>query len=679
MSSEKPKGYDIKPIRKVIHDKLVEKVFKDRGGGNFTSLEGYDIEAAFDLYDEHVFGGQIRKKLHNEGSILRFFAKARTSGVGGMCGIRTPTLKPRIGETGIEFSEICEYYINIAPNILIRIIRVHADRLKLIAGVGCSDRVYCLQLVLEHEIMHLLMILWGYIDKEVIGINAHIYTKHGKLYQCILYAYFGHTEYSHDLGLSEIDILERSPYRTPTFPKSLVKPGLMKNWSGSCYMDSLITVLFIADTTFYRRNIFDIKPQEIDYLQWSESDLGKLPFERGKKIFKKICRPGSLVRTESETKAYAARLQTALREDYERVIERKELFKCTNLRNVFAECMPDLKPFGDYNVSELYDVLTDIFPQLKLRHIPATIVNPILKITYDGEIETKTMFQMWDYMDPGTETEGATPKWREVNSPVLVFQNGLIPPIRNYGSTKPESIIVYGPIPGRYTYVYRTIEGQWKKIAVPKLGPRRIIQRKARAFGEYIIDKRYRLFGIVVVQGPRPHSLAEWGGGHYVSYVRPKGDSERWYHYNDLGPIWSLASKDGSLPSDIFIDRPNKRPELFFYEKIKDTPGKKLPEKETTPSPKSIERVVEWQGEFLHTKMMYRSNGNVMLFARDDSPGLDFVRKIMELKPRYTTKVTEETYMWREIPDVAKKLLAEIQEIDRTAARSPYKVSGKVS
>jgi len=99
--SLQPDEYNIAPVRKAIHDELVKKVFKDRGGGNFTSLKGYDIEAAFDLYDDKVFGGQIRKKLSEEGSLLRFFAKSRTSGVGGICGIRspaaTPGSKPRSG------------------------------------------------------------------------------------------------------------------------------------------------------------------------------------------------------------------------------------------------------------------------------------------------------------------------------------------------------------------------------------------------------------------------------------------------------------------------------------------------------------------------------------------------------------------------------------------------------
>jgi len=673
-----PDEYNITPVRKAIHDELVKKVFKDRGGGNFTSLKGYDIEAAFDLYDEKVFGGQIRKKLSEEGSLLRFFAKSRSSGVGGICGIRspaaTPGSKPGVGRTGLEFGEVCEYYIDVAPNILARLTRARGEELGSLAGVGCADRVYCFQLVLEHEIVHLLMILWGYLFKEPTGPRAHIFTKHGDLFQCLLRAYFGHTEYAHDLGLVDLDLPEtRIPYRTPAFPTGKVRPGLMVNWSGSCYMDSMIMALFLMANNYYRQRIFEVDPADIDYTAWTADDLGKKLADRGEKVYKMPCRPGSRIQTESETRAYTGRLQAALREDYDRVAEGKEIFKCTNLRGVFAQCMPRLLPFGDFNVSEVYDILTDIFPALKLHDIPAIIANPTLHTTREGSIESKTMFQMWDYMDPGDETEGAMPKWDEVDAPMLVFQNGLVPPIRDYGSTNPEKITVHGPIPGKYTYTTRVVDGTPTRVPVPKFGRYTTTQKKARAFGEYIIGGRYRLVAAVSVQGFRPRSIAEWGGGHYVAYLRPKGDPEKWYHYNDLGPVWRLMTKDGSLDRRIFVDGSVERPELLFYERIA-SPGEEggIAEGRSPPaSPPPQEKTVEWNGISLHAKLIYRPDGHVLAFIRDASPGGNFIGRLTTLTPEYTTKVTEETYMWRELPEVAEKLLAEVQEIDRTAAGTP--------
>nr|QBK86260.1 MAG: ubiquitin carboxyl-terminal hydrolase [Marseillevirus LCMAC102] len=533
-------------IRKIIHDSLKERF----QSGDLAGLNGKDIKYAFGLYDKLVFNNQINKKLENENSSLRFFAKSKISGVGGFCGIKSKTS-----------NILCEYYIDIAPNIINKICHIKSARSTLKKMIGADiDMVYCFQLILEHEIIHLLMILWKYLHKKSTGPKAYIYTEHGKLFQCMLDYYFGHTIFDHDLGLSE---KISYGYRTPS--PGISKLGLMKNWSSSCYLDSLITALFIGASNFYRNAIFNIDIDQIDYKGWAPEELGKPSSQRKKRVFKKVCRDLSKIDTELQTRDLAKRLQIQLYADYNRIIHTKENFCCTDLRHLFLQCVPELaqfKRYTEYNVSEIYDILTEIFPSLKLQDIPAIIKLPGNPPS-QGVIEDKTMFQMWDFMEP-TKKEGTTPIWGNVVSPVLVFQNGLIPPIHYYGSTKPEKIQTQGPIPGKYTHIYRVIEGERKRIRVPKMGEIVTIQTKAQAFGEYIINNRYRLFAAVMVYGPRPQ-FAEWGGGHYSAYIRPKFDPDEWYLYDDMGPMFHAIE---SLPTSVFKDARFQRPELLFYQKV---------------------------------------------------------------------------------------------------------------
>ena len=106
------------------------------------------------------------------------------------------------------------------------------------------------------------------------------------------------------------------------------------------------------------------------------------------------------------------------------------------------------------------------------------------------------------------------------------------------------------------------------QVKVPKFGTYKVTLEKDRSFGEYILDRKYRLVGVVSHLGRRPESNSEWGGGHYIAYLRPKTDPERWYYYNDVGPIWKLMTPDGKLGDIAFVDSGRERPELYFYEKL---------------------------------------------------------------------------------------------------------------
>ena len=65
--------------------------------------------------------------------------------------------------------------------------------------------------------MHLLMKLYGYLNRIRRGKGKMIYAPHGKLFQCMVKAYFGHTDTKHTLLLGEArDTVGTLNYRNAT-------------------------------------------------------------------------------------------------------------------------------------------------------------------------------------------------------------------------------------------------------------------------------------------------------------------------------------------------------------------------------------------------------------------------------------------------------------------------------
>jgi hypothetical protein len=182
---------------------------------------------------------------------------------------------------------------------------------------------------------------------------------------------------------------------------------------------------------------------------------------------------------------------------------------------------------------------------------------------------------MWDFMDP-LSNGGSRPVWEWMDYPILVFTNGMAPPLKRLDSIEPEMIDTYGPDSSRDRWEYRNTNGKRVKVRVPGFGLIRKRVTKIQAFSEYIISDRYRLYAVIMNRGSSPN-LREDGGGHYNAYVRPFGDRERWYIYDDMGGVWKLTpkktatSKKGELPEDAFRGENYSRPEMFFYERVRLT------------------------------------------------------------------------------------------------------------
>lgn len=178
---------EIQEGRKYIHQTLIDNGVSK----NFSSLSTNVLDEIFELYDQVFFGGQIKRKIKSEGHILKLqFTEGSRTKLGGWCKTQ-------------RSGKVCHYTLSFPIGLYTRLFTGGEKKLTL-GGLSCSDRLMCLQMVFEHELVHLLMQLYGYESKVVTGPDKNIYSPHGKLFKCVLHFYFGHTEIKHNLlGVSE--------------------------------------------------------------------------------------------------------------------------------------------------------------------------------------------------------------------------------------------------------------------------------------------------------------------------------------------------------------------------------------------------------------------------------------------------------------------------------------------
>ena len=90
----------------------------------------------------------------------------------------------------------CKYKITIARKVF-QNISLEAGQATQSGGIACRTSLSCLQLTLEHEIIHLIIKYKG-LDRRTM--DQKIYGSHAELFKGLVYAYFGQTETTHSIG-----------------------------------------------------------------------------------------------------------------------------------------------------------------------------------------------------------------------------------------------------------------------------------------------------------------------------------------------------------------------------------------------------------------------------------------------------------------------------------------------
>lgn len=353
---------------------------------------------------------------------------------------------------------------------------------------------------------------------------------------------------------------------SPTSPPDGPGPGprpdrnglprrVLTNWSNSCFLDSILTIMLLGNSTYYRDTLFD-------NTYFANLELtNKVP-----KSFL-VCTPGNTV-GDDDVAQFGRQLQMALQTEYKQLFDHEgsnSSLRCTNTRNLLFQCLPGMKSSRGrwviFDARITYQMFADLFPIWKIPYLEA-IYNLRDPEPRSWRIKTpaepEAFFQMYDFVTenldlyakreiPYVSEENTAQRailWDTINHPVLVFQNGGTPVILRWNEIGIET---------NPTFLYNTATGRRRCVKQAVM--------KVRRFDEYILDRRYRLFGVIHVHGTE--MCSDDSGTHYTAYVRNGND---WFSYDDLGPRFERFQS--GLPQHAFYDVNGRKPEFFFYERL---------------------------------------------------------------------------------------------------------------
>jgi hypothetical protein len=314
--------------------------------------------------------------------------------------------------------------------------------------------------------------------------------------------------------------------------------------SNSCYIDSLLIVLFFSWSNYWIDHILN-------------TDVDKITYER-------YLLTGTEFTNIEDLKQNTLNIQKAITLDAEKIkhnnfdahsslITRKKNTEqsyndltCSLLRTYIKNMLPEIHHevtgWIKYNTDAVYEVFAKLF-DMKLSS--TVCINKFNEAEDKYECSESTnsspFFDVSEFMlKPMIDKKGdsyKTIKWKDYKEPVLVLLNTGAPRIKKFDSMEPEENFIQ-------------INGKKHTSKI----------QKNRVLGETILNKRYKLCGVISLIGVKAH---QEGGAHYVSYF---SNGTNYYYYDDLTGSAKLIDE---LPrSGVWEESYENMPIMFFYAKV---------------------------------------------------------------------------------------------------------------
>lgn len=179
------KKKDMQSKKNKVYTYLLQNVFHQE---NFNNLSIKDVKATFKIIDEIYFYNEISKRIKLMGAKLEFDASNRLSCTAGFCEYK---YKKILDEITNSYILIWNFKLTMSSKIITNLFKNNEKILK-INGLKCKNRLECYINLFEHEIIHLLMIIYCFEKSKEYG-------GHNKTFVNIVYNLFGHTDYKHQL------------------------------------------------------------------------------------------------------------------------------------------------------------------------------------------------------------------------------------------------------------------------------------------------------------------------------------------------------------------------------------------------------------------------------------------------------------------------------------------------
>jgi len=492
-------------------------------------INGERLRELFILYDKHAFYNQLHMRLIELNQLNAYKTIIRFD-----LNLILPKNSHKYCGVSYHFHQNTKIInVKISPWIISRLGNLNEEQLQNTLHVDTMS--LALLLAFEHELTHLIFSLW---EQEGMYSEAH-----NPMFECIHNSFFNDGSDYNSSGNYDIVKFISKPNSFPSPSSSHMRYSYNSN---SCYLDSLMTIMFFSKASVFRNAMFATNVDDIDY-----SNIV------AKNKFFSPCTSGVSI---NEYVALIQNLQSVLFADYMDLINGDEV-ECRNAREILVQCYPDMEVNGiwkTYSAPEIYSLIAYSFPVLLNYKSPYNLEG---KVKY--ELTPKPMFTFWEFMEPPGEKELL---WDKFDYDTIVFRNGGFPSITNYGDTTTEIIDVPSYKNGKLNVVKENIV-------------------KRRAFAEYILNDKYEMVGAIVLHGVK---RGQSGGSHYTAYVKVSHHDLHvsnklthgvWMTYNDIGNVWKLTghlknikgishNNLGLFPINILMDSSGSKPEMYFYHKI---------------------------------------------------------------------------------------------------------------
>lgn len=169
--------------RKTIRKHMLKICFQNNP--MIRSFTVDDLYQLYKLYDKQCFNNQLSNMLTEKKRKIEFGTMIISEHKAG-----DHCRKGNIHTIRISSSMIGNLFTN-------------GERSIKANGIIIYDRLGAIITIFEHEIMHLYCSLKDYIRKIKQGPGKMYYSPHGKLFQELVFRYFGHTDFRHNFDQGE--------------------------------------------------------------------------------------------------------------------------------------------------------------------------------------------------------------------------------------------------------------------------------------------------------------------------------------------------------------------------------------------------------------------------------------------------------------------------------------------